>query len=66
VLLRNVEKLLAAGPREAPEVAWDFWAQFDQFERLEELRQFRPSLFRALPVRDAGGESADAGRDGRP
>ncbi len=66
VLLRNVEKLLAAGPREAPEVAWDFWAQFDQFERLEELRQFRPSLFRALPTRDAGGESADASRDGRP
>jgi glycosyltransferase involved in cell wall biosynthesis len=66
VLLRNVETLLAAGPREAPEVAWDFWAQFEQFERLEELRQFRPSLFRALPSRDAGPESADAGRDGRP
>jgi glycosyltransferase involved in cell wall biosynthesis len=47
-LLRQVETLLAAGPRPAPEVAWDFWAQFDQFERLEELRQFRPALFRAL------------------
>jgi glycosyltransferase involved in cell wall biosynthesis len=66
VLLRNVERLLAAGPREAPEVAWDFWGQFDQFERLEELRQFRPSLFRALPAREAEGESADASRDGRP
>ena len=48
-LLRNVAALLAAGPRQAPEVAWDFWAQFEQFERLEELRQFRPALFRALP-----------------
>ena len=36
-LLRNVDTLLAAGSRAAPEVAWDFWAQFDQFERLEEL-----------------------------
>ena len=48
-LLRSVDLLLAAGPRTAPEVTWDFWAQFDQFERLEELRQFRPALFRALP-----------------
>jgi glycosyltransferase involved in cell wall biosynthesis len=48
-LLRNVDTLLAAGSRAAPEVAWDFWAQFDQLERLEELRQFRPALFRALP-----------------
>ena len=40
----------AAGPpRPAPEVAFDFWAQFDQFERLEELRQYRPALYRALP-----------------
>jgi L-malate glycosyltransferase len=50
-LLRNVRALLAGGPRDAPKVAWDFWAQFDQFERLEELRQFRPALFRALPER---------------
>ncbi len=49
ILLRNVADLLAAGPRQAPEVAWDFWAQFEQFERLEELRQFRPAIFRALP-----------------
>ena len=49
-LLRYVAALLAAGPRQAPEVAWDFWAQFEQFERLEELRQFRPALFRALPA----------------
>ena len=39
-LLRFVEATLAMPPREAPEVAWDFWQQFDQFERLEELRQF--------------------------
>ncbi|MEO7275542.1 MAG: glycosyltransferase, partial [Vicinamibacterales bacterium] len=50
ILLRNVADLLAAGPRQAPAVAWDFWAQFEQFERLEELRQFRPAVFRALPA----------------
>jgi glycosyltransferase involved in cell wall biosynthesis len=48
-LLRFVDQALAGPPRPAPEVAWDFWAQFDQFERFEELRQFRPALYRALP-----------------
>jgi L-malate glycosyltransferase len=48
-LLRFVDQLRNAPPRQAPEVAWDFWAQFDQAERLEELRQFRPAIYRALP-----------------
>jgi glycosyltransferase involved in cell wall biosynthesis len=48
-LLRYVDGVLRQAPREAPEVAFDFWAQFDQFERLEELRQYRPALYRALP-----------------
>jgi L-malate glycosyltransferase len=48
-LLDFVERVRRAVPRPAPEVSWDFWAQFDQFERLEELRQFRPAVFQALP-----------------
>jgi glycosyltransferase involved in cell wall biosynthesis len=48
-LLRYVRQLLDRPPRAAPEVAFDFWAQFDQYERLEELRQYRPALYRALP-----------------
>jgi glycosyltransferase involved in cell wall biosynthesis len=48
-LLRHVEGVVRQPSRSAPEVAWDFWAQFDQFERLEELRQFRPALYKALP-----------------
>jgi glycosyltransferase involved in cell wall biosynthesis len=48
-LLRFVEDLLHRSPKPAPDVAFDFWQQFDQFERLEELRQFRPALYRALP-----------------
>jgi glycosyltransferase involved in cell wall biosynthesis len=48
-LLRFVEEVRAAAPRPAPEVPYDFWAMFDQAERLEELRQFRPAIYRALP-----------------
>jgi glycosyltransferase involved in cell wall biosynthesis len=48
-LLRFVADVAATPPRPAPEVAWDFWQQFDLFERLEELRQFRPALYQALP-----------------
>src|SRR5262249_44994122 len=48
-LLGFVDAALKCPPRSAPEVPWDFWAQFDQSERLEELRQFRPALYKALP-----------------
>jgi glycosyltransferase involved in cell wall biosynthesis len=48
-LLRYVETLRALGPRPAPDVPWDFWPQFRLAERIEELRQFRPAVFRALP-----------------
>ena len=57
-LLRYVRQVLDRPPRPAPEVAFDFWAQFDQFERLEELRQYRPALYRALP------DAASAGAPG--
>ena len=50
-LLRFVDRLLALPPRQAPPVTWDFWQQFEQFDRFEELRMFRPSLFKALPRR---------------
>ena len=49
-LLRFVDQVRATGPRPAPEVPYDFWAMFDQADRLEELRQFRPAIYRALPA----------------
>lgn len=49
-LLRFIDQLRSMPSRSAPQVAYDFWARFDQSERLEELRQFRPSVYRALPV----------------
>jgi len=48
-LVRFVEEVRAMPPRPAPEVPYDFWPMFDQADRLEELRQFRPALYRALP-----------------
>jgi glycosyltransferase involved in cell wall biosynthesis len=49
-LLRFVDEVRATPPRPAPEVPYDFWPMFDQAERLEELRQFRPAVYRALPT----------------
>jgi L-malate glycosyltransferase len=59
MLLRYVSDTLRLPPRPAPEVAWDFWPQFEQFQRFEELRQFRPALFRGLPL-EPGAEPIEA------
>jgi L-malate glycosyltransferase len=67
-LLRHVEALRMLGPRPAPDVPWDFWPHFRLAERIEELRQFRPAVFRALPtepgsgVRGSGKPGASAAR----
>jgi glycosyltransferase involved in cell wall biosynthesis len=61
-LLRFVDQIRAAAPRPAPEVPYDFWTMFDQAERLEELRQFRPAVFRALPQEsEVGGRRLEVG-----
>jgi glycosyltransferase involved in cell wall biosynthesis len=52
-LLGHVRQMLQGPVHPAPAVPFDFWAQFDLSERLEELRQFRPALFRALPRKPA-------------
>ena len=49
-LVRFVEQVREMPARPAPEVPYDFWPMFDQAERLEELRQFRPAIYRALPA----------------
>ncbi len=41
---------IGARPRAAaPHVTFDFWAQFDAAQELEELRMYRPALYQALP-----------------
>jgi glycosyltransferase involved in cell wall biosynthesis len=66
-LLRFIEQIGATPPRPAPEVPYDFWPMFDQAERLEELRQFRPAVYRALPADpEVGGRRLEAGRANFP
>jgi L-malate glycosyltransferase len=48
-LLGFVERILASPRAAGPKVAVDFWHQFDAAEALEELRQVRPALYKALP-----------------
>ena len=62
-LLRFVDRIRATPPRPAPEVPYDFWPMFDQAERLEELRQFRPAVYRALrPAEEDGGRRPEVGK----
>jgi glycosyltransferase involved in cell wall biosynthesis len=49
-LLGFVDGILAAPRAPAPHVAFDFWAQFDAAQELEELRMYRPAIFQALPA----------------
>src|SRR4051794_25838938 len=49
-LLRFIDRILASPRAPAPHVAFDFWQQFDAAQELEELRLFRPGIFKALPV----------------
>jgi glycosyltransferase involved in cell wall biosynthesis len=65
-LLRFVDRVASGPLREAPPVAWDFWQQFDLFERLEELRQFRPALYQALPEAPVTAEAAPAAANTGP
>jgi hypothetical protein len=55
-LLRFVDRIRSAPPREHPEVAFDFWAQVTEAEEMDEIRPFRPAAFQALP-KEAGTES---------
>jgi glycosyltransferase involved in cell wall biosynthesis len=49
-LLGFVERILACPRAPAPHVTFDFWNQFDRAAELEELRLYRPAIYRALPV----------------
>jgi glycosyltransferase involved in cell wall biosynthesis len=48
-LLGVVARILASPRAPAPHVAFDFWAQFDAAQELEELRMSRPGIYKALP-----------------
>jgi glycosyltransferase involved in cell wall biosynthesis len=48
-LLGFVGEILAAPRAAMPRVAFDFWRQFDAAEELEQLRLYRPAIYKALP-----------------
>jgi glycosyltransferase involved in cell wall biosynthesis len=48
-LLGFVDRILTSPRAPKPNVAFDFWQQFDDAEKLEELRLYRPAAFQALP-----------------
>jgi glycosyltransferase involved in cell wall biosynthesis len=49
-LLAFVDQILSRPRAPHPTVAFDFWQQFDAAQELEELRLYRPSIYKALPV----------------
>jgi glycosyltransferase involved in cell wall biosynthesis len=53
-LLGVVDRILASPRTPAGHVTADFWKQFDDAEALEELRLYRPSIFKALPFENGG------------
>jgi glycosyltransferase involved in cell wall biosynthesis len=60
-LLRFVDQALSSPRRPAPALAFDFWRQFKLAEELEEIRQYRPAAFKALPPEDDAIPVADLG-----
>jgi hypothetical protein len=49
-VLGFVDEILRMPRCARPHVAFDFWEQFDRAEQLEELRLYRPSIYKALPA----------------
>jgi glycosyltransferase involved in cell wall biosynthesis len=51
-LLRFVTQILSCPRAPKPEVTFDFWNQFDAAQELEELRLYRPGIYKALPLEE--------------
>ena len=64
-LLGYVDGVLAAPRREHPPVAFDFWDQAERVEAFDEIKQYRPAAYQALPPDPATrfGESFDSARE---
>jgi glycosyltransferase involved in cell wall biosynthesis len=48
-LLRFIDRIQSCPRAPLPRVAFDFWEQFDAAQQLEELRLYRPAIYKALP-----------------
>ena len=49
-MLGFVDQILSRPRTPHPAVTFDFWQQFDAAQALEELRLYRPAIYKALPV----------------
>jgi glycosyltransferase involved in cell wall biosynthesis len=49
ILLGFVDSIRSSPRAPMPRVAFDFWEQFDTAQDLEELRLYRPAIYKALP-----------------
>jgi glycosyltransferase involved in cell wall biosynthesis len=49
-LLGLVDQMLSRPRARHPAVTFDFWQQFDAAQELEELRLYRPAIYKALPL----------------
>ncbi len=58
-LLGFVDRILAAPRASAPRVTYDFWNQFDAAQQLEELRMYRPAIYKALPAEEVPASGPD-------
>ena len=65
ILLGHLDRMLASPRKPMPDVTIDFWRQFEEAERLEELRQYRPAAYRALPLAPDASVIERAGTDER-
>ncbi|MFI5177334.1 MAG: glycosyltransferase family 4 protein [Vicinamibacterales bacterium] len=65
LIVRFVKDVLASPRRPAAPIAYDFWRQVKLAEELEEIRQYRPAAFRALPFEDEARQVADVGPGAR-
>jgi glycosyltransferase involved in cell wall biosynthesis len=55
-LTRHIDSVLASPRREHPPVAFDFWDQVARAEEFDELKQYRPAAFQALPPDPGAGD----------
>lgn len=60
LLLDFVDRSFAVEPAPQAAVTFDFWHQYEQRERLDEIRQYRPSLYQALPLPPPGAADPEA------
>ncbi len=59
-LLGLVDRILSGPRAPRPRVTFDFWERFDAAQDLEELRKYRPGLYKALPDPPAPSGTAGA------